>query len=117
MPEHLHGRLIHFSRGSIVGCANLEEAFGMSAHGTYLRGFLADDDMTAVATDPYCVAFAREDNSLLYILEKTEITLFVMALDGGHTAEFACNLGEALLVGLGSHTQMKLLHTEDGRMV
>ncbi len=103
MPEHLHGRLIHFRRGSIVGCADLEEAFGMGAYRTNLRSFLADHDVTAVTADPYGVAFAREDDALLDVLEQTEITLLVMALDGGHTAEFARDLGEALLVGLCGH--------------
>lgn len=85
---------MYVSACSIVGGFNLEVCLRMHAHGAFCRSLLADYDMAAVAADPYLVAFAREDNSLLYVGEQTAVALFVVTFDSGHGAEFTGDFGK-----------------------
>lgn len=89
---------------SIILSLDLEEAFLVVAYRTHLGSLLAYDDASAVAADPDCVAVAGEFDSLLDVLEQLAVTLLMMTLYLADSAEFACDFGEALLVGLACHT-------------
>ena len=75
----------------------------MVAHRTYLRCFLAYDDMAAVTANPHCVPIAREHDAFLYVLKQAAITLLMMTLDSCYCAEPECDFRETLLVGLICH--------------
>ena len=53
------------------------------AYGAYLGRFLADVQVSAVAANPYGVAFAREYDALLDVLKQTTIALLVVLLHVG----------------------------------
>lgn len=76
----------------------------MGAYGAGSRSFLTDYDMSAVAADPDRVAFAREHDSLLDIIEKLAVTLFMMTFDSANLTEFGCNSRETFLFGFAGHT-------------
>ena len=71
---------------------NLEVALRMVAGGTDLGSLLADDDMAAVAALPDHIAFAREYNSILDVLQQLAIAFLVMFLDGAY--EFKLRIKE-----------------------
>ena len=55
---------------SIVFCLQLKISFGMSANGANFRGFLADNDVSAVAALPDGVLVLGEDDLALYVFEE-----------------------------------------------
>ena len=73
------------------------------AYRAYLGCFLADVQVTAVAANPYGVAFAREYYALFDVLKQTTITLLVVLFDGCDSAETMRDVGEPFCIGLFSH--------------
>ena len=71
---------------------NLEVALRMVTHWTHLGSLLADDDMAAVAALPDHITLAREDHSILDVLQQLAIAFLVMFLDGAY--EFKLRIKE-----------------------
>ena len=75
----------------------------MSAYRACRRCFRTDDDVSAVAADPYAVAVAREYDAFFDILKQAAVAFLVVTFDGGNRAETIGDSGEAFFVRFGSH--------------
>ena len=87
----------------IVFRQKLEVSLGVVANRTLVGSRLADNDMSAVGTLPDTVAFTRENNLILNVLQEFAIALLVVLLDSTDLLELFGNLVKALSTCLGSH--------------
>ncbi len=71
----------------------------MCADGADLRGFSADNDMTAVAALPHLDLALGKDFGSFKIVKQGAVTLFMVLFDCGNHAELCSQCGEALLFG------------------
>ena len=71
----------------------------MVAGGANLRGFLAHDDVTAVAALPHLDLALGEDLRHLHIVQQGTVALLVMLFNGGDQAETLGQLMETFLIG------------------
>ena len=83
----------------IVFCVNFKIALGMVAGGANLRGFLAHDDVTAVAALPHLDLALGEDLRHLHIVQQGTVALLVVLFNGGDQAETLGQLMETFLIG------------------
>ena len=88
---------------SVVLCEKLEIRLSVVANGALVGSRLADNDMSAVGTLPDTVAFTRENNLILDVLQEFAIALLVVFLDSTDLLELLGNLVKALSTCLGSH--------------
>ena len=75
----------------------------MVAHRADIRSLGPDDNVTAVAAFPDFDTALLEDRLLFDVLQKLAIALLMGFLDRANTAEFLCQLGEALFLGFFGH--------------
>ena len=75
----------------------------MVAHGALVGGLGADDDVAAVRALPDGVAVAREDKTVLDVLQEFAIAGLMLAFDGSDLTELLGNLVESFGFSLGSH--------------
>ena len=82
----------------------MEEGLGVVAHRAYLGSLLADDDVAAVGALPHHIAFAREDEAVLDVLQELQVAGFVSLFNLAHQFKQSGNLCEAFLAGGLGHT-------------
>ncbi len=83
---------------------NLKIALSMETYGTYLGRFGAYTDVTAIATFPHCHSALAEHFVGLHIAQQRTVTLFMMLLNCGDSAELLCKLVETFLIGIAGKT-------------
>lgn len=87
------------SRESIVFCAYLKIALGVSAYRAYFGSLCSNNDMTAVTAFPYLDIAILEYCRCFNVFEQSAVAFLVMLFDRAYHGEFRSQFGESLLLG------------------